>query len=1598
MVLKKLALKKPFQFIGVLFLILFWMPGILFSQENEAYKTVYQQLSKLNHRQAGSQNFQIAANVIKETLAKEGIQAIEQSFETVLPHTHESSLIIDGMTVPAMAFSPNGVGLATTSGNAFQGPLVYCGNGDLNELRGLQLENSIAVLEMGSPHGNRVFQEGALAILYVGNESYNLWTVRKSFTEIPLQLPRMFVERKVAQKYNLLNNQENQEAVVKISSSMKETTAKNLWVHIPGKRGKTFNLEEEELILLSSQLDTFGAVPDLSPDERQVANTALLVENLIALNKEELDRGVLAVFLGSRFSQQDGARNFFYAYEKSQKSVLNKDPLPLRLEYYQTELAQISGWENRLQIQDFYNGEQNDDFFEVNKQIRQGIKNKQNDINIGIRDLVLRVKYKNDKSAADGIKTLEIKKRLWNELLRQVHNLEIENQPNAEFEKLRSQIQAEITHRKDTLNRFIENNASYRELSKVFENKKVVSYFHYDFASDSLPWMFNVITNYDFLLKKDSSLEAGTYIKHLSLFTKLFEKLPQKIQGEMNFISSETLGGTKMDGLTTPVERRLPIVIGFANGIPSFSFTTAGDYSQFDDVPRRQATNLESLVETLPVYLKILINDEGLSTRSPTTASRFNSQLIYTLNGDKPYGDRYLIQQQGGSEIEGPAKGAIAFAYHIGIGTQHAMPGYATSPMGMVNANGNFFIPQSTAEKYTKSLLSLGYDESGRINRILQDNDWERLFYSYGGGYSISYNPVNYNFLSGHLIINARGNSRPRNYRNLITYNHASLFVDKEEPLKIITDDYIVTNALNKSEKAALGVGFQKDLDLLHTLNAVRASANDFTFLNESRLERLRAKNIINDSIEVLHLGAVQHVKKSKEARENGDIGLARAHESFAASLAQRAYTPLKQMSNDMVYAVVILLILSMPFAFAMERLTIGATTIYRQIAYYLVYFTATFTTLYIVHPAFSLAKSPIVILLAFAIVLMSAIVIYLVMGKFKQEIKALQGLGSASHGSESESSTAMAAILIGIAGLRNRPLKTFLTSATIVLLTFTILAFAAFSSKTEVTETYLGPRNGMDRIEVHQKTFLNIPNELVESIRTLYDPDFHTMERRIVSYDPTKKINYSPSLIAINPSNNEIVKLDSIMGFDSLEFQLNSSLQEIVPNFKIFSSFDYPGAFLSEFIAERTQLKKGDPFAVNGKKFSLAGTYKGEKLSGSSYLDNSTLLPIDFKAVIENSNGVQTHSAEDLEQMDTSSFRWSEPTLVLITSNQHLSEFEYATSSLQLYPKGGSSEIDTAAEDIAQIFVDPVYSSSSSGSKQFFFGDAISGSGFSEVLVPLLLGGLIIFSSLMGSIVDREKEIFTYSALGLSPPDVGMLFFAESAIYSVIGGMGGYLFSQVVAKLLSLAGHLGIFTPPEMNFSSLSSILTILIVMLVVMLSTIYPALKAGKSANPGVARKWRMPPPRDNQIEFLFPFTVSSLDIEGVLAFIKEHFDNHQDASLGLFAAQNTKVTQDTIEGKSSLGIEATVSLAPFDLGVNQHFKLYSKPSDIDGIEEVMVRLNRVNGSMGAWKRGNLDFINDLRSQFLLWRSLPEETVRYYKEVTSTEIKHAIEKGMAQ
>ena len=148
-------------------------------------------------------------------------------------------------------------------------------------------------------------------------------------------------------------------------------------------------------------------------------------------------------------------------------------------------------------------------------------------------------------------------------------------------------------------------------------------------------------------------------------------------------------------------------------------------------------------------------------------------------------------------------------------------------------------------------------------------------------------------------------------------------------------------------------------------------------------------------------------------------------------------------------------------------------------------------------------------------------------------------------------------------------------------------------------------------------------------------------------------------------------------------------------------------------------------------------------------------------------------------------------------------------------------------------------------GVHKYYFSDRMNFTGIGDLIVPLVLGGLIVFSTMLGSVVEREKEIFTFSALGLAPPHVATLFFAEACIYAVLGGLGGYLLGQAFVTVLTfLSTHYGIVRVPNVNYSSSTAIVTILIVMAtVLLLDPSIPRSKLLRSANPGVTRTWKIP-----------------------------------------------------------------------------------------------------------------------------------------------------------
>jgi hypothetical protein len=320
---------------------------------------------------------------------------------------------------------------------------------------------------------------------------------------------------------------------------------------------------------------------------------------------------------------------------------------------------------------------------------------------------------------------------------------------------------------------------------------------------------------------------------------------------------------------------------------------------------------------------------------------------------------------------------------------------------------------------------------------------------------------------------------------------------------------------------------------------------------------------------------------------------------------------------------------------------------------------------------------------------------------------------------------------------------------------------------------------------------------------------------------------------------------------------------------------------------------------------------------------------------------------------------------------------------SVCVYPERGAGAIQDIADQVAHTCELPTYvGDQREGVHRLLFTSLAKASGWRDLLIPVLLGGLIIFATMLGSVSDREREIYTFSSLGLAPPHISSLFFAEASMYAVVGGMGGYLLGQFVTRILGFLSDLGFVSVPRMNYSSTNAIVTILIVMCTVLMSTIYPAVKASRSANPGVQRSWKIPKPKENLYDLLFPFTVSAYDIIGVASFLKEHFDNYSDAALGVFASNESHIFRQ--KDNDMLGFSAMVALAPFDLGVTQNFALLSRPSDIEGIDEVRILIYRLSGAQSDWQRSNRVFINDLRKQLLIWRSLSAEVMEQYRQKT--------------
>jgi hypothetical protein len=310
----------------------------------------------------------------------------------------------------------------------------------------------------------------------------------------------------------------------------------------------------------------------------------------------------------------------------------------------------------------------------------------------------------------------------------------------------------------------------------------------------------------------------------------------------------------------------------------------------------------------------------------------------------------------------------------------------------------------------------------------------------------------------------------------------------------------------------------------------------------------------------------------------------------------------------------------------------------------------------------------------------------------------------------------------------------------------------------------------------------------------------------------------------------------------------------------------------------------------------------------------------------------------------------------------------------------GDEGEVRRVSDEVSRRFGLALFAGLDDGVYLISAGNLATVSGGARVFIPLLIGGMIIFNTMMGSIAERKREIHVYTSLGLAPVHVGALFVAEALTYGLIGVVFGYVIGQGVGTLLTTMGWLGGVT---LNYSGTSAVMTMSLILAVVLISALIPARMASKVAAPSIDRSWRVPDPVGDEIHATLPFTINRTAADGVLAYVAEYLDAHREGSIGRFSTDQIEPMPPPEDGTDRRGLRALVWLTPFDLGIRQKMELLIEPSDVDNVFEVRIRLLRLSGDDASWHRTNRTFLTDIRQQFLRWRSLtPSVVARYVAE----------------
>lgn len=806
------------------------------------------------------------------------------------------------------------------------------------------------------------------------------------------------------------------------------------------------------------------------------------------------------------------------------------------------------------------------------------------------------------------------------------------------------------------------------------------------------------------------------------------------------------------------------------------------------------------------------------------------------------------------------------------------------------------------------------------------------------------------------------------------------------------------------------GLGFNPEEQAQVPLTPYRA-AKDMWILDGFRMRDYERYGISNQRLSHLHEMAGEELKEAEkfQAAQRYDRFLAKARSAWAYEA--RAYPDVMRTAEDVVKGVLFYLALLLPFAYFMERLLIGSVNINKQVGWTFVMFLIVYVILSRVHPAFKLVNTSIIILLGFIIMTLAVVVISIVTTKFNQQLEQLKqemmGVHTADVG---RLSTLGAAFGLGINNMRRRAVRTLLTCTTLVLLTFTVLSFT--SVKTFLQSNKIRQKNpplypGLlvrDRVwgALEEPTAGIMANSFghqgIVSPRAWFTSA--NLEKRlfidVTRPGPFPRHYTVNAILGLSPQEKEVTPVESLLvGAQSRWFRPEDQEVCLLPQ---------PIARSLGIAPEEVGKVQVD---IYGTLFTVVGIVDEKKLQNLTDLDGEPITPVDYSALKpEELKQLQEAMQSKLKLGSTSQtsiiseYKHFLPSELIILPYERLINMGGTLRSVAMRFRGTGrtpeeqeiqafEQVKQATRTLMNRFELSAYAGeiTPQGKRETYLYSSVgltSFSGLENIAIPLIIAALIVLNTMLGAVHERVREIGIFSAIGLAPVHISMLFLAESSVFANIGVILGYLLGQTVSKVLFIAtsaGYLHSLAGLSLNYSSMSAVGVSIIIIATVLLSTLYPARKAAQMAVPDVERKWRLPDPEGDTMDLRLPFMLTGGDSLACNMFLKEFFDAYVDYAGGDFYTDAVEMEQVETEHGPGYLLKLRMWLAPYDLGVSQMFSLRTLPTEEGHVYEIHIVLERLSGDINSWKKTNWLFLNLLRKQFLIWRTIHPSQKREYE-----------------